>query len=605
LMKILYLITRAERGGAQIHVADLLRASVGRLDVSVACGERDGYLADEARAQSIPFYWISGLVQPISLWSDASALMQTVALLREIKPDLIHAHTSKAGFISRIAGKITKIPVVFTAHTWSFAAGISTKQRMISLPLERLAARLPGRIITVSEANRRMALDCGIANELKMSTVWNGVPDTDLRSDVGEQGPVQVIMVARFAAQKNHELLLRALAQTSTAAFHLSFVGDGPTQPRVKALCDELGLRQRVTFLGDRGDVAALLARSQIFALSTNWEGLPYSILEAMRAGLPVVATDVGGVHECVLPNETGYLCVPGSVESLRDSLNKLLADAALRQVFGKAGRLLYEHHFTLDAMANRTHEVYVDTLRDLSALPSQLSGEAPIVPNLNHTGEKEVQKGPRAVKLFTTLKEIISGWIYLFIFTSGGSFVRKARLKKLGARTKISPTVFFKFPEQIEIGNDTFINHLCSIWASENGPITIGNDVLFGPCASVISSNHGIASDALIREQPGVDAAIEIQDDVWIGANVVVTGGVTIGRGCVVGAGAVVTRDLPPMSICVGVPAAPIGYRQPGKPTAKNDGTAWANASSAADFLGVPAIPTLSAARTHRTVNP
>jgi glycosyltransferase involved in cell wall biosynthesis/acetyltransferase-like isoleucine patch superfamily enzyme len=603
-MKILYLITRAERGGAQIHVADLLRASAGRLDVSVACGERDGYLAEEAKAQGVPYYWIPGLVQPINLWRDASALLQTVTLLRKIKPDLIHAHTSKAGFISRVAGKITNVPVVFTAHTWSFAAGISTKQRMISLPLERLAARVPGKIITVSEANRRMALDCGIANEFKMSTVWNGVPDTALRSDARGSGPVEIIMVARFAPQKNHELLLRALAQI-TAAFHLSFVGDGPTQSRVQALCEELGLTPRVTFLGDRGDVAALLARAQIFALSTNWEGLPYSILEAMRAGLPVVATDVGGVHECVLPGETGYLCAPGSVESLRDNLHQLLGDSVLRQNLGKAGRRHYEQHFTLDAMANRTHEVYADTLRDVSAEAVERPEGHPMISKQTRVGEKEFQKGNGPVKLLRTLKEVICGWIYLLVFTSGGSFVRKARLKRLGVRTKISPTVFFKFPEQIEIGDDTFINHLCSIWASENGPITIGNDVLFGPCASVISSNHGIASDSLIREQAGVDAPIHIQDDVWIGANVVVTGGVTIGRGCVVGAGAVVTRDLPPMSICVGVPAAPIGYRQPGKATAKNDGTSRANGSAAADFLSVPAISKLSAARAQSTVNP
>jgi acetyltransferase-like isoleucine patch superfamily enzyme len=102
----------------------------------------------------------------------------------------------------------------------------------------------------------------------------------------------------------------------------------------------------------------------------------------------------------------------------------------------------------------------------------------------------------------------------------------------------------------------------LCSIWASPEGPISIGNNVLFGPCASVISSNHGVARGELIRKQPGKDAPIHIGDDVWLGANVVVTAGVCIGDGAVVGAGAIVTHDLPPMSICAGVPARVIGYR-------------------------------------------
>jgi acetyltransferase-like isoleucine patch superfamily enzyme len=164
---------------------------------------------------------------------------------------------------------------------------------------------------------------------------------------------------------------------------------------------------------------------------------------------------------------------------------------------------------------------------------------------------------------MLRAIMEVVKGWIYLLAFISGGSFVRKARLKLCGKRVKISPTAFFKFPEQIVIGDDTFINHLCSIWASPKGRITIGKNVLLGPGTTIVSSNHGIAAGTLIRLQPGEDADVTIGDDVWIGAHVVVTPGVTIGDGCVVGAGAVVTRSLPPNSICAGVPAKVIGERR------------------------------------------
>lgn len=163
------------------------------------------------------------------------------------------------------------------------------------------------------------------------------------------------------------------------------------------------------------------------------------------------------------------------------------------------------------------------------------------------------------------TLLEVVRGWIYLLAFITGGNFIRKARLKHLGSNVKISPTAFFKHPENIMIGDNTFINHLCSVWAAPAGTVTIGNDVLFGPGIAVIASNHGIAPGRLIREQEGVDAPIVIGNDVWLGANVVVTAGVTIGDGCVVGAGAVVTRDLPPNTVCVGIPARAIRSRQPG----------------------------------------
>jgi maltose O-acetyltransferase len=158
-------------------------------------------------------------------------------------------------------------------------------------------------------------------------------------------------------------------------------------------------------------------------------------------------------------------------------------------------------------------------------------------------------------------LFELIRGWGYLLAFISGGCFIRRARLQR-GRNVTISPTAFFKFPENVKIGNNTFINHLCSIWASPEGPITIGSGVLLGPCTQIISSNHGYAAGTPIRGQAGMDAPIDIGDDVWLGANVVVTPGVSIGRGCVVGAGAVVTKDLPAMSICVGVPARPIAFR-------------------------------------------
>ena len=118
------------------------------------------------------------------------------------------------------------------------------------------------------------------------------------------------------------------------------------------------------------------------------------------------------------------------------------------------------------------------------------------------------------------------------------------------------------KYPENIEIGDETFVNHLCSIWAGPSSQVRIGRDVLFGPGVSVIASNHGIERGEPIRLQAWSDRDITIGDDVWIGAHSVVRAGVTIGDGCVVGAGAVVTRDLPPYTVCAGVPARVLSLR-------------------------------------------
>ena len=157
---------------------------------------------------------------------------------------------------------------------------------------------------------------------------------------------------------------------------------------------------------------------------------------------------------------------------------------------------------------------------------------------------------------------EIFIGCVYWLAFIIGGHFFRRGLLLHRGRRVKISPTAFFKYPENISIGNNTFINHNCCIWAAPRGQILIGDDVLFGPNVCLSASNHGIALGVPIRQQHGNDANILIGNDVWLGANVVVTAGVEIGNGCIVGAGAVVTGNLPPYSICGGVPARVLRWR-------------------------------------------
>lgn len=191
-----------------------------------------------------------------------------------------------------------------------------------------------------------------------MLTIWNGVPDTRHRARPDAGWLPEVVMVARCIEQKDHPLLLRVMARIKCPV-RTVFVGDGPQLPRLKQEAEQLGIRHRVDFLGNRWDVAQLLARAHIFALPTNWEGLPLSILEAMRAGLPVVASNVGGVSEAVAHGETGFLVDPGDEEGFHRRLVDLLDDPFLRRRMGAAGRARYESRFTLRQMLDKTMAVY------------------------------------------------------------------------------------------------------------------------------------------------------------------------------------------------------------------------------------------------------
>jgi glycosyltransferase involved in cell wall biosynthesis len=360
MTKILYVVTRAERGGGQAHVLDLLRGFQARYECHLATGE-EGFLCDEARAIGVPIHLLPHLVQPIAVVKDLRAIVEICALFKRLKPDLVHAHTSKAGLLARLAGFITGVPVVFTAHTWSFAEGVSRKRKAIALPLERIAG-IGSRIITVSENNRRLALAQGVAREPCLTTVWNGIPDTPLRAVPESGGRVRIVMVARFAEQKDQILLLQALSGIDED-FEVAFVGDGPTMLQARQAANQLGLTERVHFLGDRSDVAELLAQAHVFSLSTKWEGLPLSILEAMRAGLPVISSDVGGVRESVEDGVTGLLVPAGDVDAMRVGLLNLIRRPELRRDFGEAGRVRYERDFTLNKMLTKTARVYDEVI--------------------------------------------------------------------------------------------------------------------------------------------------------------------------------------------------------------------------------------------------
>jgi glycosyltransferase involved in cell wall biosynthesis len=370
-MRILYLITRSDLGGAQVHLLDLLGRLPETINAVVGVGE-DGLFAESVRALGIPCHMVPHLVQPIAPFHDVRALFELVRLVDEVKPDLIHAHTSKAGILGRLAARIASVPSVFTAHTWCFAEGTSWKWKLAGVPSERLAARCCSAIINVSRANRELALRYRIPNPKRLLVVHNGVADTPHRAKPGLGVVPTIAMVARCCAQKDQSLLLRSLSEVGTPA-RVVLVGDGPTRAALEDEALRLGLRNRVEFLGHRQDVAEILAAVHVFALPTRWEGFPLSILEAMRAGLPVIASDVGGVAEAVVDGTTGFLVPSGDVAMFRDRLDWLLRDPAIRWRMGDAGRRRYEAKFTLDAMMRETLAVYNNALRGVDAVAPAL----------------------------------------------------------------------------------------------------------------------------------------------------------------------------------------------------------------------------------------
>jgi glycosyltransferase involved in cell wall biosynthesis len=357
--RVLYVITRAERGGAQMHLLDLALGMGGKFEIHLATGE-EGFLTRACRENVIAVHVIPHLKRDIRPLSDMKAVWGLRRLMRRIQPDLVHAHTFKAGFLGRFAANQLKIPSIYTAHMWPFGGAVPLSWRLVAPVCERLAAHWCDRIISVSALAAENAARYGIGRRSQVVAILNGIFDDPQRASLDHDKGLTCTMVARFTHFKDHEVLLRAFARVP-GKVTLRLVGDGETFAAAQKLADELGIRGRVQFEGARGDVPEILAQSDIFVLASRTETLPISILEAMRAGLPVIASDVGGVSEEVIDGETGILVTQGSVDEMAAALTRLLADKAMRIAMGQAGRRRFEQFFRAGEMIERTRAVYTE----------------------------------------------------------------------------------------------------------------------------------------------------------------------------------------------------------------------------------------------------
>ncbi|MFH1463034.1 MAG: glycosyltransferase family 4 protein [Pseudomonadota bacterium] len=356
-MRVLLVITRGGRGGAQAHVLELVRGLLGRVEFTVAVGE-DAFLASSLRSLGVRVQVLPALRREVAPAADLRACAALRRLIRALGPDLVHTHSSKAGLLGRAAAWREGVPAMHTAHAWSFSDGLPRRRIALAVPIEALAGRATRRFITVSEADGRIARRYHVARAAQIRVVHNGIADTPWRAAPDAGAPTTIAMVARMAPPKDHHLLLRALAGVG-APFRLLLIGDGPDRGAIEAEIGALGLVGRVDLAGDSAEVPRLLAGAQIGALISRQEGFPLAVLEAMRAGLPVIASDVGGVREAIEDQATGLLVARGDATGLRSALARLLVDAPLRRRLGDAGRRAWEQRFTAAHMVSGTEAVY------------------------------------------------------------------------------------------------------------------------------------------------------------------------------------------------------------------------------------------------------
>jgi glycosyltransferase involved in cell wall biosynthesis len=361
----LLIASQAVETGVPVHIRELLAGLEGKaVDVDVAC-PRDAYLWRTLSGRpGIMLHPLQGARRPAP--RDVLDLKGLARLAS--RATVIHVHSAKAGFLGRVAAALRRRTdsCVFTPHAWSFWA-FDGVEGALYRRLERAAARWCHSIIAVSEHERAAGLAAGVGRPEQYSVIYNGV---DLERFARPREPVagRILFVGRLSQQKRPDVALRILAavRRSFPGAELHVVGGGPDEAEVRRLAEELGLGDGLRLLGRRDDIPELLARADCVLLTSDYEGCPLTVLEAMAASVPVVATRVGGVPELVADGETGLLADAGDVARLAASVERILGDQALAARLGAAARSRAAANFSRDRMQEQTFALYSQLGLDL-----------------------------------------------------------------------------------------------------------------------------------------------------------------------------------------------------------------------------------------------
>jgi len=359
LVRVLIVITKGELGGAQTHVLELCQMLRRQCEFRVMVGETgDSPLGRALHTIGVPVEAVPGMCNATSIPAFIACVRQVAATAKAWQADLIHVHSAVGAIVGRVAGLLAGRQVLYTVHGFGFKPQVAAQRRWVVYLAERLLVRLTAKYICVSDAERQLAARLGV-QEGKVSVIANGLRDSHWRAEPEAAEPV-LIMVARAASPKRHDLLLRALAvmqDKGIAAPQTIFAGSGPLLPAVRAMAGKFRLR-RVSFLGDVDEVPRLLASSQMFALLSDHEGQPISVIEAMRAGLPIVASDLPGIRMQITDGVEGLLTA-NDPEAVAQSIGRLMGDRQLRARMAAAARQRYERDFSAATMAHAVMQVY------------------------------------------------------------------------------------------------------------------------------------------------------------------------------------------------------------------------------------------------------
>ncbi len=380
-INLLYVITKLELGGAQKHILSLIQGLAQEKFNLFLFTAKEGLLLEQAlNITHLKLRRSKFLERQIHPLNDLLALIELYGFIKNKHIKIVHTHSSKAGILGRLAAHLAGVKVVVhTVHGWSFHNNQSGFTYRFYVFLERFCASFSSKLIVVSKIDKDKGLSNSIGGHDKYTLIKYGINhaqygESNSRDQARKilglaESELAIGMIACFKPQKAPLDFIK-LAQGLTGVLPKAkfiLIGDGPLRGKITRLIKRLNIREKFVLTGWRRDIPRILPALDIFVLTSLWEGLPITVLEAMLAGVPVVVTDTGGIGEVISDSINGYLVRPSDTRALHEKVLRLAQDADLRKNFiQRSLGIIGDNVFSLNNMIRNTEELYLGLLRGL-----------------------------------------------------------------------------------------------------------------------------------------------------------------------------------------------------------------------------------------------
>ncbi|MCS7184792.1 MAG: glycosyltransferase family 4 protein [bacterium] len=371
-IKVLHIITRLELGGAQKNTIYTFKNIGNKFESYLIAGEGDLLFKEVKEDKN--FFVAKNLIREIRPFKDILALIELIILIYKIKPDVVHTHSSKAGILGRIAAWMCGVKkIIHTYHGFGFNIKQKALTRNFFILLEKLIARITHILIYVSYDNMHTAEKIGIKPLNKSIVIRSGIKVNEfkgLRKNklMAEKFGINsdkfiITSVGPFKPQKNFEDLVKVakILINQSEAFHFIIVGDGKLKNKIVKIIEMNKMSKNFTLTGWIEDIKEIYEFTDLFVLTSLWEGLPRALVEALAAGIPAICYDTDGINDILIDFKNGFKIKKMDIETFASRCLLLYYDKILHSKLCEGARNSVNDEFDIDLMVKRLEDVYIN----------------------------------------------------------------------------------------------------------------------------------------------------------------------------------------------------------------------------------------------------